>query len=252
MLHLLFWYWARGFSLPSSGREVYERIVPRTFHLERVEIDSKLARSRRGFGETEARWRRKASISRTRRLPSRNLWPTTRENRRHRRSTRPFSRKSPRLPPRRLKRPRRWPSGAARKAFSRIPGRCRLLCSPRSRCAAGRPTGKLLDPQALTGRAVVKTGKLRGGDTPGFSNLDDLLARTGPLSSETAPILMPTDLLFDYDQDQSSRRGAGQPGKAGHSDPAKSTGHLHHRGPYAIPSAPTNTISISAAAGRTL
>ncbi|HET9522616.1 MAG TPA: OmpA family protein, partial [Terrimicrobiaceae bacterium] len=33
-----------------------------------------------------------------------------------------------------------------------------------------------------------------------FSNLDDLLARTGPLSSETAPILMPTDLLFDYDQ----------------------------------------------------
>ena len=42
LLHLLFWYWARGFSLPSSGREVYERIVPRTFHLERVEIDSKL------------------------------------------------------------------------------------------------------------------------------------------------------------------------------------------------------------------
>ncbi|MET0253859.1 MAG: hypothetical protein ABW214_07490, partial [Terrimicrobiaceae bacterium] len=42
LLHLLFWYWARGFSLPSSGREVYDRIVPRTFHLERVEIDSEL------------------------------------------------------------------------------------------------------------------------------------------------------------------------------------------------------------------
>jgi outer membrane protein OmpA-like peptidoglycan-associated protein len=67
--------------------------------------------------------------------------------------------------------------------------------------APGRPTGKVLDPQALTGRAVAKAGKLRGGDTPGFSNLDELLARTGPLGSETAPILMPTDLLFDYDQD---------------------------------------------------
>ena len=33
----------------------------------------------------------------------------------------------------------------------------------------------------------------------GFSNLDDLLAQTGPLTPETAPILMPTDLLFDYD-----------------------------------------------------
>jgi len=40
-----------------------------------------------------------------------------------------------------------------------------------------------------------------GGDPArrGFSNLDDLLAQTGPLTPETAPILMPTDLLFDYD-----------------------------------------------------
>lgn len=36
-------------------------------------------------------------------------------------------------------------------------------------------------------------------DGTGFSNLDDLLAQTGPLQPETAPILMPTDLLFDYD-----------------------------------------------------
>ena len=95
---------------------------------------------------------------------------------------------------------------------------------------AGRPTGKLLDPQALTGRAIAKTGPLRGGDTPGFSNLDDLLARTGPLSAETAPILMPTDLLFDYDQDHPPRRSIGQLGKAGDSNPTKSTSLLHHRG----------------------
>ena len=33
----------------------------------------------------------------------------------------------------------------------------------------------------------------------GFTNLDDLLAQTGPLTKETAPILLPGDLLFDYD-----------------------------------------------------
>jgi len=34
-----------------------------------------------------------------------------------------------------------------------------------------------------------------------FSNIDDLLAGTGSLSQKTAPILMPTDLLFEYDSD---------------------------------------------------
>jgi outer membrane protein OmpA-like peptidoglycan-associated protein len=33
----------------------------------------------------------------------------------------------------------------------------------------------------------------------GFSNLDDLLGGTGRVGRGTAPILMPTDLLFDYD-----------------------------------------------------
>jgi outer membrane protein OmpA-like peptidoglycan-associated protein len=34
---------------------------------------------------------------------------------------------------------------------------------------------------------------------PGFSNLDELLSGAGPVGSGTAPIMMPTDLLFDYD-----------------------------------------------------
>jgi outer membrane protein OmpA-like peptidoglycan-associated protein len=33
----------------------------------------------------------------------------------------------------------------------------------------------------------------------GFSNLDDLLSGSGRVGTGTAPILMPTDLLFDYD-----------------------------------------------------
>jgi outer membrane protein OmpA-like peptidoglycan-associated protein len=41
---------------------------------------------------------------------------------------------------------------------------------------------------------------------PNFSNLDSLLSSQGPLTSKTAPILLPTDLLFDYDS--ATLRGA--------------------------------------------
>ena len=37
------------------------------------------------------------------------------------------------------------------------------------------------------------------GQGKGFSDLDKLLAQTGPLTPDTAPILMPGDVLFDYD-----------------------------------------------------
>ena len=37
--------------------------------------------------------------------------------------------------------------------------------------------------------------------SPQFSSLDDLLAKSGTVKKNTAPILMPTDLLFEYDSD---------------------------------------------------
>lgn len=56
---------------------------------------------------------------------------------------------------------------------------------------------KLLDRlnhQSEAGNAAAR--RVRG-----FSNLDDLLDRGGRVSSSTAPILMPTDLLFEYGSD---------------------------------------------------
>lgn len=46
---------------------------------------------------------------------------------------------------------------------------------------------------------VTDTPRKGGPGAKGFSDLDKLLAQTGPLSSETAPIMMPGDVLFDYD-----------------------------------------------------
>lgn len=45
-------------------------------------------------------------------------------------------------------------------------------------------------------------GDAAGTRVKGFSNLDDLLGGGGQLGGSTAPILMPTDLLFEYGSDQ--------------------------------------------------
>jgi len=63
---------------------------------------------------------------------------------------------------------------------------------------SGASLVELRDPENLGGGAITRAGTGSGAAQPGFSDLDELLAQTGPLTSETAPILMPTDLLFDY------------------------------------------------------
>jgi outer membrane protein OmpA-like peptidoglycan-associated protein len=69
------------------------------------------------------------------------------------------------------------------------------------------------DRPQLTSRSLLDMAKDRGaaadvrGDAapgsagvPGFSDLDQLLGQAGGLKKGTGPILMPTDLLFDYDK----------------------------------------------------
>ncbi len=65
---------------------------------------------------------------------------------------------------------------------------------------------KLLDPGQL-GQQVPRDGDMLAraaqgqSSAPGnYSDLDALLNTAGPVRKGTAPILMPTDLLFDYDQ----------------------------------------------------
>jgi outer membrane protein OmpA-like peptidoglycan-associated protein len=191
-LHLLFWVWARAYSLPSSGREVYEHIVPRV-PFDRVEIDPKVLAPDPAQDKESARTRKRIC----RREDSlRKLMADAKGEPASPKIDQSVLSEKPTACPRRWKKQRRWLNGGAQsiRRYQVIAGGVAGK-SPRR-----RPTsGKSSIPQ-LTGRAAAKTGELRGADVPGFSNLDDLLARTGPLSSETAPILMPTDLLFDYDK----------------------------------------------------
>jgi outer membrane protein OmpA-like peptidoglycan-associated protein len=61
-------------------------------------------------------------------------------------------------------------------------------------------TGNKRNPGKTDNEDVADTSIPGNAGVPaGFSNLDELLSGSGQLGSGTAPILMPTDLLFDYD-----------------------------------------------------
>jgi outer membrane protein OmpA-like peptidoglycan-associated protein len=65
--------------------------------------------------------------------------------------------------------------------------------------ASSRSLLELADttPSTLTASSVGAAGV---GGMPQFSDLDALLAQSGNLKAGTAPILMPTDLLFEFDK----------------------------------------------------
>jgi outer membrane protein OmpA-like peptidoglycan-associated protein len=62
--------------------------------------------------------------------------------------------------------------------------------------------GGKLDTGLLDAVKSQGTATAAGARVKGFSNLDDLLGGGGKMGGSTAPILMPTDLLFEYGSDQ--------------------------------------------------
>ena len=70
---------------------------------------------------------------------------------------------------------------------------------------AGAPDpgeGGKIDSGLLDAVKSQGTETAAGARVKGFSNLDDLLGGGGRMGGSTAPILMPTDLLFEYGSDQ--------------------------------------------------
>jgi len=189
LIHALFWAWANYVPMNTGSIKILNRVVPRTFHLERVDIDPKLLEP---APDTE---KRRAAAPATFKLPDEKV---------------SFEKqKDKKLEP---------PKGDSN-LFTEKPA----ITTPsfqntmKNAPAPGNHPDvadshsldrELLDIKpAIGGPSVIevdranRAGGFSGGDRAhGFSNLDSLLAQTGPLTQETAPILMPTDLLFDYDK----------------------------------------------------
>jgi len=62
--------------------------------------------------------------------------------------------------------------------------------------------GGKMDTGLLDAVKSQGTSNAAGARVKGFSSLDDLLGGSGKMGGSTAPILMPTDLLFEYGSDQ--------------------------------------------------
>jgi outer membrane protein OmpA-like peptidoglycan-associated protein len=190
LLHLLFWNWSRHFPIERMSEEFYDKIVPRTFQVERVEIDPRLLEPERDEAV-------KVRVS-----PVAVQLPEEKFSSEEVASEAPDAKNPPRLDTAILN----------EKPVLGDPVNQSAPISSSLPLAADAPLEDMLkelpalksDPLASLPQpvAVAQAGKslpTRPEDGRGFTNLDELLAQTGPVTSETAPILLPGDLLFEYD-----------------------------------------------------
>jgi len=195
LAHLFFFIKSQSWRVPGFSATSYDTIVPRTFRMKRVEIDPKLLEEEVPKNEQKrvpqpvVLEKEKPSVENilTKEAPSPLL-------------TKPEATRLDQLqnisPP-----------------VGELTGKEGAIVLPKARDAEitiPEPEG-LKDLPAIKGapnQQALQSGKegtLAGGGNQGegvkFSNLDQLLAGNATVSSQTAPILMPTDLLFEYDAD---------------------------------------------------
>ena len=194
LVHLLFFEKARSWRVAGFSPEGYDEIVPRTFRMKRVEIDPKTL-------EEQA----PEPVKKTAPQPIRLEKETPMAS-----SAAAAGRQESLLAKPTESLPAEKPAGGSEtqgalhlgkgmgleNAAQENPG----IDTPDTSKETALLT-KALDEKISAAEAEGEGGGEGGKGTakPGFSSLDDLLARSGVVTPATAPILMPTDLLFEYD-----------------------------------------------------
>jgi outer membrane protein OmpA-like peptidoglycan-associated protein len=192
LIHAGFVMWSNKVDLNLLNGVEYDRSPPRRFQLESVELDPRL------MNPAPAEVKRPAAAPLAVKLPDENV------------ALEKAGGNTPMLPPA----PKLDSAILSETPQLIMPSLQNSLSTVKSQ-EVGFPESKELDNELLSEKPTVagtsslelpapesRSGAREAGGTSGergFSNLDDLLAQTGPLTPETAPILMPTDLLFDYD-----------------------------------------------------
>lgn len=190
MVHAGFLLWARTFTVQTFSDAYYEEMVPRAFKVDRVEIDARLLDD-----ADEPEVIRKVTPAPVD-LPPEDIA-----------SERPAPAPQPSTPgqlgiasepvpkvglPAADGAP---PAGAITAALDED------LTSMREALLADQPSSAAQPAIELAAPAEGRPGLPGEGSVPaGYSNLDDLLSQTGGLTAAQAPIFMPSDVLFDYDE----------------------------------------------------
>lgn len=210
LVHLLFLGKSRTWILPGFSAANYDTIVPRTFRMKRVEIDPKTLEDTDPIMEKKER-HETVVIS----------------------QDRPESDKKTLLQdqPQVMQQPKEnLPDVGVNRTVEKLPGSESMTYTALSKVPS--PPETLLEPMPKVDRpALITTTKDGNQDRAGsmaqegqassersstnFSNLDELLNGTTSISPTTAPILMPTDLLFEYDADSLRKEAAQSLSKLG-------------------------------------
>jgi len=185
LIHLLFWNWSRHVPIDRMSDAFYDKIVPRTFNIERADIDPRLL-------EPEPEEKKpdpvnfklpeeKISLDRqTAKAPDQKNAPALDQA---------IVNEKPQLPDQ--------PKSAATIPASNLVPLDDALVKELARDMPMVSEAVANEPLLALRASEAVPGQPGGG--AGFSNLDELLAQTGPLTPDTAPIMLPGDLLFEYD-----------------------------------------------------
>lgn len=184
LLHLLLWNWSRHIPVERMSDAFYDKIVPRSFNIERADIDPRLLEPEPAKQKREAMDFKlpEEKIQLDRQTPKsselKNPAPPALDQ--------AIVNEKPRLPD--------LPKSDSSMLSSNLVPVDDLLVKE---LTSDMPVVSS-PPTSQTPLELQATEAAPGGHRE-FSNLDELLARTGPLTTATAPILLPGDLLFEYD-----------------------------------------------------
>lgn len=174
-LHLFLYKKAEGWKVHGFSPESYDQIVPRTFRMERVEIDPKTLEEPTKKEEPNPKDR---PVTIEKEIPDAASMPNRGDGM--------------------IPKPAPISMADSPAEKSQITGAEMIL--PKD---DGKSTAATMEiPETAESSFSLPEAAGNGGstpDAPAFSSLDDLLAGKEAVTAGTAPILMPTDLLFEYD-----------------------------------------------------
>jgi len=190
--HLAFLWWAREYAVKTFSDAYYDRIVPRAFKVDRVEIDARLLDDGRTEETESVRPVTPAPVD----LPAEDIASETAAVRTT--PTRPGQLGLAEEPAPQI-------GLAASEAAARLEAATAAaleedLAALREALLADTPSSAAQPALELAATAGA-TGAAGETSVPeGYSDLDELLAQTGGLSPSAGPIFMPSDVLFGYDE----------------------------------------------------
>jgi outer membrane protein OmpA-like peptidoglycan-associated protein len=189
LVHVLFFKRAEKWVMKGFSPESYDTIIPRTFRMERVEIDPKSL--------VETKETKKEIVPRTITEEKEVPIPTQMEQGREKKGNL-------------LDQPKEFSEEEKGIRDEKEEGERKILPGidwKEKEAATLDPTTKesqlvLPEPNEKESQTDGRGGSNQGTGAAKYSNLDQLLEGEHAVTSSTAPILMPTDLLFEYDSDQ--------------------------------------------------